>query len=367
MHISTDLQFQNYFQGLKQVFLYVTDDCGLVCRQCLYKPWLRKDEEIDPAIAETLLAGFHELGAVKLSFLGGEPTDYQPLPLLISYAKKLGYEYIRLDTNGQFGRELLEDPHFQRLDELTFSLDGDTAKINDRLRGAGAFEKCLANLKIAIKLGYDVDITCCVHRWNIGKDENGDYLLDRMIKFASSIGVQRINFHPLFRMGVPRDNWAGETDISPEEWIILYSTIRKNVEDGNYEIPVRIPQRFVPLHEFKQNPAYYGYCPVKMGERVLVHANGQIQICALMIGTPYSVARFGQEDGEISITWEKENNELEYGDFDPARPTPCTHQSQDFGDYIPLCISFKPQQDEFIWEKLGQEWVLRFRGTTTSA
>ncbi|MFH1392721.1 MAG: hypothetical protein ABIG90_03605 [bacterium] len=39
-------------------------------------------------------------------------------------------------------------------------------------------------------------------------------------------------------------------------------------------------------------------------------------------------------------------------------PTPCTNQSkgQGFGDFVPLCFSFKPRQKELIWqEKLDWE------------
>ncbi len=38
-------------------------------------------------------------------------------------AKELGYEYVRIDTNGQFDSELLEKPEFKMLDEVTFSID----------------------------------------------------------------------------------------------------------------------------------------------------------------------------------------------------------------------------------------------------
>jgi MoaA/NifB/PqqE/SkfB family radical SAM enzyme len=284
--------------------------------------------------------------------MGGEPTLYggfhknDSLLRLISGAKELGYEYIRIDTNGLFRRDLLLDKDFQKLDEITFSLDGHTAKINDKVRGKGSFKKCVQNIKEAVKLGYKVDITSCVHRGNIARDTKGDLLLHNLIKFVISLGVNRINFHPVFKMGIPRDTWIGQTDILPEHWINVRNEIMQKVEAGKYIIPVRIPHRFILQKEFQNDPEYYGYCSTKMGERVLIHPNGIIRICALLIGTPYGVAKF-DNDG---ILWNKSiTNELHSCEVD--RCTPCNNQKKNFGDLVPLCISFKAKQDEFIWEQ----------------
>lgn len=361
LEVTSDPEFKAYFKQLQQVFIYVTDNCNLSCEQCLYKPLLRRREEFRLDVATSLLAEFRKMGADKLSVLGGEPTTYKHLPEFIRYSKETGYKYVRMDTNGQFDPSLLDSRDIQRLDEITFSLDGDTPGINDPIRGSGTFAKCLGNIKKAVSLGLNVNITCCVHKGNIGCDEGDNLLVNRMIYFAHRIGVKRINFHPLFRMGVPRDDWAGDTDISPDEWGNVYSAIEHNADSQQYEIPVRIPQRFIKSSDFENNPAYFGYCPVKMGERVLVHPNGQIQICALMIGTPFSIAHYAVKGDAIKIAWEHGlSNEL--SKFDLNEPTPCTNQTRNFGSLVPLCISFKPNQQEYIWEKLDKGWVLRFQG-----
>lgn len=353
---TVDPRFKDYFrERIKQVFLYITDNCDLTCTQCLYKPWLRRSGDIPKYRALLLLKKFKELGAIKLSLIGGEPTLYgilnrnKSLLAVIKGAKDLGYEYIRLDTNGQFPPELLNRTEFKMLDELTFSIDSHLDVVNDSLRGETSFKKALVNIEKAIKLGYKVDITCCVHRENVGKGPDGEFLIEPIIRFAEKIGVKRINFHPLFRMGIPRDEWAGETDISLKFWLELYKEIRKRVDTGKYMMQVRIPKRFVTQEEFNDNQEYYGYCPVKFGERALVHSNGLIQICALRIGTPWAIARFDAQ----GIFWETKKNELK--GFELKRPTPCTNQKRDFRGFVPLCISFKPQQNEIIWQKLGWE------------
>ena len=220
MYYKMDQKFKDYFKtNLRQVFFYLIDDCNLRCEQCLYKldiGFHLQKKEIAFEDAVKLISDFREMGAIKLTLMGGEPTLYgikeknKPLLDLIRIAKQdLGYEYVRIDTNGQFKSELLEQPEFKMLDEITFSIDGPTAEINDPIRGFGSFEKCVENIKKAKELGYNIDITSCISKEMTKRDKDGNLYLDRMIKFAENLGIDKINFHNLFKMGVPRDYFSG--------------------------------------------------------------------------------------------------------------------------------------------------------------
>src|SRR5437868_4112315 len=104
-----DDSFAAHFRGLHQVFMYITDRCNLECEQCIYKPSISHfiNEEIALDDALGLLQAFRALGAGKVTFLGGEPTLYghrdggRPLLDLIDGTRDLGYDYVRLDSNGQ--------------------------------------------------------------------------------------------------------------------------------------------------------------------------------------------------------------------------------------------------------------------------
>ena len=157
MNFKVDEKIKQYFgNNLRQVFMYLIDSCNLNCVQCLYKldmSFQVEKKEIALEDAINLISDFREMGAVKLTLMGGEPTLYglkennEPLLKLIKKSKELGYEYVRIDTNGMFNPSLLERPEFQLLDEITFSLDGPNAEINDPIRGKGSFEKCLKTMK----------------------------------------------------------------------------------------------------------------------------------------------------------------------------------------------------------------------------
>jgi len=360
-NFAIDPQFISYFKGrLKQVFLYVTDCCQLRCKQCLYKPNLTfqiKKKEIDLNTLIKLSSDFRKLGALKLTIMGGEPSlygdkDHKQLMELVKQAKKIGYKYIRMDTNGQYQDNFLGLEGMKELDEISFSLDGHTAKLHDLLRGKGAFEKTIHNIKRAVALKYNVDITTCVHRSLIKRDKKGRLKLDKLIEFTEKLGAKRINFHVLFKHGFPMDTWTEKTDIKWNQWIKIYDEIDRNIKNDKYKIHVRNPKHFVTKEEFKKNPQYYGYCAVKLGERVLVHPDGMIRICSGLISSKYCIAKYYDN----RIVWERGlTNELL--DHNLTKYTSCTSQGKgmECGELLPLCFSFKPKQKEVVWRAINWE------------
>ena len=356
-HHDIDERFLLHFRNLHQVFVYVVDECNLECEQCLYKPSIKFSigrKEIPYEELINLIADFRRMGATKLSILGGEPTLYgkkennKPLFNLILMAKKtLKYQYVRLDTNGTFDESILYNEDFKLLDELTFSIDGYDAATHDKIRSVGVFDKAIDNIKVATSLGYNVHITSCIYNELLKKESNGDYKLERLIHLAEKLGVSSLNFHALIKDGTPIDTWSGELQVTPSLWHEIYYILQDNIRMGKYKIDLRVPQSFISKECFDKKPKYYGYCPAKLGERILVHPNGILRICSGLLGTPYGVAYY--HDGRI--TWnDGATNEL--GEHRIDELTPCTNRSKKtYGDLYPLCFSFKPNQKEYVWER----------------
>lgn len=315
--------------------------------------------EIKRNTIEELSHDFYLMGARKITIMGGEPALYgdknhHELLCIIKFLKELGYDYIRMDSNGIYNDDMLANPGFKLLDEISFSLDGHKESINDHYRGKGAFEKCVSNIKRAIELNYKVCITSCVHD-KFFERHDGTYELNNMIKFAQGIGVEEINFHVLLKHGYPMDTWTEDTALTYDQWIQLRDDVKPGL--NKFKIRVRLPEHFVHKEDFDKNPEYYGYCPVKMGERVLVHPDGQIRVCSGLISSKYCIARFLEE--EKKVIWEPGyTNEIL--DHDLNNHTPCTNQSKSMitGDHVPLCFSFKPLQKEPVWNKV-LEWDRR--------
>jgi len=355
MRYSLDSKFVAHFKNIKQVFLYVINDCNLACPQCIYKPNIYfniGEKEMPFETAVDLMETFHSIGASKLTILGGEPTLYgkgseKKLGDLIQQSKMIGYSYVRIDTNGIFDDDYLNEDKIKMLDEISFSVDGYDKKTNDGIRGDGSFVKTMNNVLSAVVLGYNVNITSCIYDELLDYSD-GEYEFEKIIYLAEKLGVKRINFHALIKDGTPIDLWSGDLQIKAERWIDCYKTIRNNIENRKYKIEVRIPQAFITREEFDDNVEYYGFCPAKLGERVLVHPDGIIRMCSGLLGTAYSIADYYDK----KIVWnERLTNELRVHKCDLM--TPCTNRSKkDFGPYVPLCFSFKPRQSEYVYKNL---------------
>ena len=357
---TADPRFEAQFsRRLMQVFLYVTDECNLRCEQCYYKPWLKRGHvEMPDTVALALLRKFRDLGAIKVTFLGGEPTLYgqdkinQPLGYLVQASRQMGFEYIRIVTNGTFSNSFLEDDRLKDLNEITFSIDGDTPEMHNKLRGRRSFERAIDALRAAVNMGFSVHITMCVHRGNVGTLEDGMPILGRAIEWAEKLGVRSVNFHPLLRMGVPRDGWTGETDITPIQWVELYSKLSTLIESAQFRIPIRIPTRFLEKGNESRKFGHYDYCSVRHADRLDVHPNGQIHICALHTGTPITVASFERLEGIVRIKWTATDNEVKRHQYNEVGTNGCPLMSGFPEQLQPLCVSYKPGQKEIVWNRL---------------
>jgi MoaA/NifB/PqqE/SkfB family radical SAM enzyme len=300
------------------------------------------------------------MGAFKLTFIGGEATLYgsttnnQPLFDLIEFAKDLGYEYMRLDTNGQFNLDLMNSSAFMKLDEISYSIDGFDANTNDLIRGKGTFNKAILRIRRSLMLGMNVHITTCVIKQNTEKTGSITEFIERMILLGETEGISTINFHGVFRMGVPMDAWTEGSHIQPNEWVFAYKEIYNRIIQGKYRVQVRLPVHVIERNEFNKDPEYYGYCPCKLGERVLIHPDGIIRICSSMLSTCYGVAKYDNE----KILWENITTELFR--HDKNKNTPCTNQTALYTkDIVPVCFSFKPRQTEPVWLHLVKENLIK--------
>lgn len=352
--MTIDPKFLDYFKNLKQVFLYITDECNLHCEQCLYKPNLTQKLKVKPDLAKKLLKIAKDLGAFKLSILGGELTLYDPVELMdvLRYSKKtLGYEYIRVVTNGIFKKELFELGVFDDVDEISFSVDGYDASSHEALRGKNSYNTTMNNLRYAIAMNRIVHITACVTKQNTAIAGGVENFIANVIKFAEHEGAHTINFHGVFEMGTPMDAWTNESHLIPKEYYEGVKKIQERMKNNEFKINIRLPLHIVKREEFEANIDYFGsYCPSKLGERILIHPTGVIRICSSLLSSNIGVANYNDE----KIVWNFFNNEL--NKVDCSKKTPCSQQTGLYSkEFVPICFSFKPNQEEVVWKQLKED------------
>ncbi|MCE5244033.1 MAG: radical SAM protein [Desulfobacteraceae bacterium] len=130
--------------------------CNLRCKFCYYLRDIRAGNTRDLSTDEVkrrLRVG-REWGKEAVDLTGGEPTMRSDLPLLIEYAREIGYRDICIITNGwRIGSDAsyLARLVDAGLNDILMSLHGAQAPIHDDLTGKpGAFDRllrCIRNVK----------------------------------------------------------------------------------------------------------------------------------------------------------------------------------------------------------------------------
>lgn len=147
--------------GLKSprgVTIAITNQCNLVCRHCLLSSGPDKKATIIPQNRVLrLIQEFSALGAEKFTITGGEPLTHPHWAELVSFAcSQPGSGEVRLQTNAILITPSNVDTLISLKDRgliIQTSLEGATAAVHDRVRGAGSFHKTMKGLKLLEKRG----------------------------------------------------------------------------------------------------------------------------------------------------------------------------------------------------------------------
>lgn len=145
-------------------------NCSAKCDFCSQDfEWRKVPNEIPFDLAAKNMYLAYQNGYRRLGFTGGEPTLRPELPKLIALATKIGYTYVRIQTNGirtanfDYAKQLAD----AGLTFVKFSIHGHTAEIHDRLVGVpGAFEKNLKTIENLRELKVGIGINIVLNKEN---------------------------------------------------------------------------------------------------------------------------------------------------------------------------------------------------------
>ena len=224
--------------------LEVVAACSLRCPGCWVaqsrEMWTARPEEIMPPILfDAALRFGRELGASKLTLLGGEPTLHPNLPALINRATMIGYK-VSVTTNGVCSQQRLSDVLNSGLHGISFSLDGSCSQIHDTLRpspnGKSTFHLTLESLRRAVQLrsehGYSVNVNHTIYPRNLHDAE-------AMIRLSARLGVDSIRLHFTLPGDFPEPD-GRISFLEPCKWLALRNRIPDLIRE------LRVPISAVP-------------------------------------------------------------------------------------------------------------------------
>ena len=221
--------------------------CNSNCRFCAIDPAKRKinsdTKELLKIIYQAKKDGFKYLGIG-----GGEPTLRKDLLTLISFAKQLRFDVIRIETNGfllaypEYCRQLVETG----LDFVKISIHGHKPEIHDFLTQVpGSFNNALKAIENLQKLKVRIEINTVINKVNYK-------YYPQFVKFFAKKGIGSFVFiYPLYT-GAMAKNWQ-EIGIRIKEVVPYLKKSFNLIEafDLDKELVFNIPPCCLPDDEEK--------------------------------------------------------------------------------------------------------------------
>lgn len=312
----------------RNLYFHLTDKCNLFCLHCYCGERIIKKRQMGWGFFKNAVRLFaDEFDIVTLT--GGEavlsPVFYKVVEFL--HKRKC---YVRLDTNGQDLDKFFRKVAPKMISELRFSIDGSCSEINDIIRRrSGAFKKCIANIKKAVKLGFFVELTATVTKQNYQD-------VAKIINLAKQLKVAVMNFHLVTVNGNSRYN---DVELHPKLWL---DVVEKQIKPQK-GIIIKYPARFA----IEKLPIDYCGCSGYKNNRLSIFANSQAFNCALYFDTNFN-SRTVEND---KIIFTKSPNETD--DFHKINQKYCgacqrfydittfNKKDLDRDKIIPLCIYYK--------------------------
>lgn len=197
---------ENHLQTACCVLIDITERCNQHCPYCFARADEKDFSGCEPSMEE-LEAKFDlllELGEEERPFniqlSGGEPTVREDLPEIIKTAKRKGFEYIQINTNGR--RLAREDGYAESLKEAGASVifmqfDGTNDDIYMKMRGEPLFEEKKRAIENCRRAGLPVTLVPTVAR-NVNLDNIGE-MMEFLVENVSV--VKGIHFQPVSFFG----------------------------------------------------------------------------------------------------------------------------------------------------------------------
>lgn len=200
---------ENHLQTACCVLIDITKRCNQHCPYCFARAAEDAQDTGEPSLAELeekfdlLLRMGEEERPFNIQLSGGEPTMRDDLPDIIQMAKKKGFEYIQINSNGR--RIARQDGYARTLKQAGASVvfmqfDGTNDTIYQTMRGEPLFEEKKRAVENCRKAGLPVTLVPTIAR-NVNLDNIGemmDFLMEN-ITVVKGIHFQPVSFfgrHP---------------------------------------------------------------------------------------------------------------------------------------------------------------------------
>ncbi|MFZ7125127.1 MAG: radical SAM protein [Desulfobacterales bacterium] len=281
--MKTERRTVAFSRSAVNIFFHILTGCNLKCRHCYINPDQHGRSPLSIDTIERWLSAFSPRGRnANVIFLGGEPTLHPELPEAIRTARKMGYRSVTVDTNGYLFNDILDRIAPDEVDFFSFSLDGSTAELNDRLRGQGCYEACTAGIRKAVERGFGVSAIFTVSSANL-------HDLPAMGPLLSALGVSRFFIQVIGLRGAPgRESEDADSpgQVAREQWLEIVPRAAESIAERG--ITVSFPKVYLDAGEPFE-------CAGKVAENYFIFPNGRVYRCPLCEDFPVHGFEFRED------------------------------------------------------------------------
>ena len=250
--------------------------CNLECTHCINasgpkEPWLKP---LRAEMARAAIREAEELGVKEIYFTGGEPFLHGDILPLLGLALQTAPTTVL--TNGTLVDAAMADevaalaasaPYSL---EIRVSLDDTEPEKNDRIRGAGAFDRAMDAVRRLHERGLLPIVTAT--EITSGEHADGRGMYERFRDFLTARGIEkpRVKIMPVFALGrLARPDGAvlSEEDLAGfDRGTLQCSDARVMAEGGVYACPILAGLPGAKLSEggleasFREAPLYHVSC-----------------------------------------------------------------------------------------------------------
>jgi radical SAM protein with 4Fe4S-binding SPASM domain len=232
-------------------------------------------------MARQLVDLFAGLDVLSCIFIGGEPTLYKGLDLLVAQAKARGIEEATVVTNGRIlanagiARKLID----AGTDMFSVTIHSARGEIHDQIAGARAWEQTVRGIRNIVDMGANCTLNLVAGKSNIGDiPDSIPWLLDlgvSGITISCAVGV------------VSDDSFNDSQSIDPREFAKLVTSLKDAPSSVGFlhELPLCLYSRDVFEQLITQGKLGYG-CHIGVGNGISVSPEGVTIPCNSLFNLP---------------------------------------------------------------------------------
>ncbi|HUT04918.1 MAG TPA: PqqD family peptide modification chaperone [bacterium] len=261
-------QKRSYGRVNKRVHLTITGLCNLRCKHCGAISSLHKSDGLSTSDVKGIVDQLAERPDSSIAITGGEPLLRGDIVEIVKYSAARVKTIV--STNATLVTEELAGGLGPLPVTFQVSLDGASARVHDAVRGAGAFEKALAGIRLLQAHGAGANVEVC--RTLVGQPDED---LDALLELGERLEIGGIRFLFLARLGRAEDNFEA---LNPtlDSYRHFYRRFFDILTDSSSKLPIGggMPGLYIDVPDDEM------WCHV--GEMFEVGPEGKIYPCSML-------------------------------------------------------------------------------------